>query len=75
MTIRNCPHCGGDHFGSYLCPFIEAACVVCGDLTVLACSDCAIESGGRKSVHVCAKPSCQDEHERLNPQHPGHFEE
>ena len=70
MTIRNCPHCGGDHFGSYQCPFIEAPCVVCADMTVLACSDCAIESGGKQSVHVCAKSSCQDEHERLNPQHP-----
>lgn len=70
MTIKNCPTCGGDHYGSYRCPFIEAPCVVCGDMTVLACSDCAIESAGRNHVHVCAKATCRDEHERLNPQHP-----
>jgi hypothetical protein len=58
------------HFGSSKCPFIEAPCSICGDLTVLACSDCAIESGGRETVHVCNKSECRDEHERRNPQHP-----
>jgi hypothetical protein len=24
VTIRNCDDCGGDHFGSLVCPFIEA---------------------------------------------------
>ena len=70
MVIRNCPNCGGEHWGSTKCPYIEAPCVVCGDMTVMACSDCSIESGGEKSVHVCADRKCQDEHERLNPQHP-----
>ena len=23
MTIRKCPHCGGDHFGSIVCPFLS----------------------------------------------------
>jgi hypothetical protein len=63
MTIRNCPVCGGDHFGSVACPYIPAPCVVCGEQTVMACSDCAIESGGRRSVHVCAKRECRDHHE------------
>lgn len=65
MTIQDCPKCGGTHFGSHKCPFIEEPCAVCGDLTVLACSDCAINSGGRTSVHVCAKPECRDKHEAL----------
>jgi hypothetical protein len=64
MTIRDCPICGGDHFGSNRCPFIEEPCLVCGDMTVTACSDCTIESGGRKTVHICIKPECRDEHER-----------
>lgn len=70
MTIISCPSCGGDHFGSNKCPFIELPCSVCGNMTVLACSDCAIESGGTRPVHVCAHSQCRDEHERLNPQHP-----
>ena len=24
MTIKNCPQCGGDHFGSVKCPFSDA---------------------------------------------------
>lgn len=39
-------------------------CVVCGDLTVMACSDCAIDSGGKTSVHVCTKSACMTWHER-----------
>lgn len=65
MTIKMCPCCGGDHYGSNKCPFIEAPCVVCGDMTVMACSDCAINSGGRESVHVCVKPECRDRHEAI----------
>jgi hypothetical protein len=61
----NCPKCGGVHFGSYECPFISLPCVICGDETVLACSDCAIESGGKISVHVCNKSTCRDQHEAL----------
>ena len=64
MTIKNCPLCGGDHWGSNKCPFIEAPCVICGEMTVMACSDCAINSGGRESVHVCAKTVCRDQHEK-----------
>jgi hypothetical protein len=68
MTIRNCPNCGGDHFGSNKCPYIKAPCVICGTSTILACSDCAIDSGGKNSVHVCNKTECRNEHEKLHPQ-------
>jgi hypothetical protein len=61
MTMRDCPQCGGTHIGSFTCPFTSSPCVVCGDATVMACSDCAIESG--KSVHVCVKSTCRDQHE------------
>lgn len=62
-TALNCPHCGGTHIGTSKCPFISAPCVVCSDATILACSDCAINSGGKNSVHVCAKKECRDRHE------------
>jgi hypothetical protein len=63
MTIQNCPTCGGTHFGSNVCPFIPAPCAICGDETILACSDCAIDSGGKRSVHVCQKSECRKLHE------------
>lgn len=63
MTIKNCPNCGGMHFGHTKCPYIPAPCVICGSVTVLACADCGIESGGRSSVHVCEKRGCRDAHE------------
>jgi hypothetical protein len=69
-NAASCPNCGGTHFGSYECPFTSSPCVICGQPTVYACSDCAIESGGQASVHVCNRTPCLDEHERLNPQHP-----
>lgn len=68
MSITDCPNCGGTHFGTYECPYTSAPCVVCGTATVLACSDCGIETG--KSVHVCAKAECRNAHEQKNPQHP-----
>lgn len=64
MSIRNCPNCGGTHIGSLKCPFISSPCVVCGTDTVMACSDCAIDTG--KSVHVCGKPDCLRQHEALH---------
>jgi hypothetical protein len=48
--------------------YIYAPCVVCGNETVFACSDCAIEAG--KSVHVCSRLECRYRHEHDNPQHP-----
>lgn len=63
MTIKDCPKCGGDHWGQHECPFIKAPCCVCKEPTILACSDCAIDSGGKTSVHVCSKAACRDEHE------------
>lgn len=62
MGIENCPNCGGTHIGSNKCPFTKAPCVICGDPTIMACSDCAIETG--KSVHVCVKSKCRDTHEQ-----------
>lgn len=67
MTIKDCPNCGGTHFGTFECPFTSAPCVVCSAPTVMACSDCAIE--GKGSVHICARSECRDEHERQNQQH------
>lgn len=63
MTIINCPNCGGTHYGSLKCPYTKEPCVICGDMTVLACSDCAIDSGGKEAVHVCEKRECRDKHE------------
>ena len=63
MTIIACPNCGGTHYGSLRCPYIKAPCVVCGDETIDACSDCAINSGGRESVHVCGKRECRLQHD------------
>jgi len=64
-----CDNCGGIHYGSPrgYCPYIKADCVVCGTPTIYACSDCAIDSGGKKSVHVCADVACQRKHEELHP--------
>ena len=64
MTIKDCPNCGGTHYCSYTCPFIKAPCIVCGAETIFACSDCAIDAGGKESVHVCEKSECRDAHER-----------
>jgi len=61
----NCHVCGGEHWGSYKCPYIEAPCVVCGTPTIVACADCGINSGGKESVHVCDKSECRHTHERL----------
>lgn len=61
MTISDCPNCGGTHFGSNRCPYVKSPCIVCGDETVLACSDCAID--GKGSVHVCTKSECRESHE------------
>lgn len=65
FILENCPKCGGTHIGSYECPFVSKPCVVCGVDTIFACSDCAINSGGRNSVHVCNKTECRDVHEAL----------
>ena len=36
-------------------------CHICGDQTLLACADCAINFGA--TVYVCHKSLCHDEHE------------
>lgn len=66
MTIKDCSACGGTHYGSYKCPFL-VPCVVCGDETVMRCSDCSIDSGGRARIAVCTKSECRDEHEKIHP--------
>ena len=45
-------------------------CSICDANTDLCCADCAIESGGQKTVYVCRRPECRDAHEGQNPQHP-----
>lgn len=64
-----CANCGGRHYGDPpgYCPYVSSPCVICGDDTIYACSDCAIDNGGKKSVHVCAKAECQTKHEKLHP--------
>lgn len=37
-------------------------CHVCGNQTLLACSDCQINFAA--TVYVCARSACRDEHER-----------
>jgi hypothetical protein len=37
-------------------------CVICGDLTEWGCLDCRIDT--QKTVWVCNKTTCRDEHER-----------
>jgi hypothetical protein len=62
-----CPNCGGLHYGSPVgyCPYTKAPCVVCGDPTICACSDCQIDL--QTTIHVCGKWNCQDEHEKKHP--------
>jgi hypothetical protein len=61
-----CSNCGGTHFGtqSGKCPYTKAPCVICRTMTIYACSDCAIDSGGKESVHVCENVVCQRKHEK-----------
>lgn len=59
--VENCPNCGGTHYGTFKCPFTKAPCVICGEPTIWACSDCRIDTG--RSVHVCEKTECKDRHE------------
>ncbi len=66
MTIKDCPICGGTHYGSHKCPYTLAPCCVCGDDTIWACSDCGINSAGKQSVHVCGKSECRDTHEQIH---------
>jgi len=58
-----CSNCGGLHFGSPVgyCPFTKAPCVICGEQTIYACSDCRIDT--QKTIHICEKSSCKDAHE------------
>jgi hypothetical protein len=67
--MTTCQHCGGHHIGQNKCPFL-GACAVCGDMTVMGCSDCGIAAGGTKTTHVCKKAECRRAHEAS--QHPVH---
>lgn len=55
MTYRSEKHCCTVCNG-------KRRCHVCGDQTLLACSDCAINFAA--VVYVCEKTECRDEHER-----------
>lgn len=66
---KACSHCGGTHWGTGLeCPYREEnmgePCVVCQTRTNYCCSDCGIDSGGKKKVYVCISDTCRDTHER-----------
>ena len=56
-----CKDCGGLHFGSARCPYLERTgpCEICDTDTVYACSDCAIDFKGRV-VRVCTNPNFAD---------------
>ena len=41
-------------------------CTVCGELTDMCCSDCAIDSGGKAYTHVCTNNKCLDKHEKMH---------
>ncbi len=45
----------------YICD-AKKVCHVCGDQTLLCCSDCAINFSA--AVRVCKKTDCRNEHER-----------
>lgn len=65
--IVHCEVCGGTHYGGPTCPYqLPAPCIVCGVMTVFACSDCAIDSGGQCRIHVCAEESCRRTHEAFH---------
>jgi len=57
----NCPHCDETMHSAEECPYTKGVCIICGDDTIWACSDCAVDTG--KSVHVCKKTDCRDTHE------------
>jgi hypothetical protein len=62
--MNPCPNCG-DPLGHHglMCPFKKAQpCVICGEMTVWACSDCQISR--KETIHVCTKPACRNAHER-----------
>lgn len=64
LVDQTCKDCGGLHFGSGRCPYLERTgpCAICETETVYACSDCAIDFKGRV-VRVCTNPDCRDKHE------------
>ena len=66
MSIIGCANCGGTHYGSNECPYLEKnmgePCVVCGARTSYCCSDCAIDGKGK--VYICELDTCRDTHQR-----------
>ena len=53
-----------DNLGGEYGEVNAAPCVICGTMTVWACSDCAIDGKGR--VHICV--ACQRDHEKEHPE-------
>jgi len=66
MTITNCENCGGTHYGSIDCPYLEKnmgePCVICTVRTSYCCADCRIDGAGK--VYVCVSDICRREHEK-----------
>lgn len=64
--IENCENCGGTHYGSVDCPYLEKnmgePCVVCAERTSYCCSDCGIDGAGK--VYICIADACRTEHEK-----------
>lgn len=67
--IENCGNCGGTHYGSGDCPYLEKnmgePCTVCAERTSYCCSDCAIDGAGK--VYVCINDACRSAHEQKHP--------
>jgi hypothetical protein len=42
---------------------VGGPCSVCGTATILACSDCRIDTGGM--VYVCSRRICREEHDKV----------
>lgn len=64
--VENCSNCGGTHYGSVDCPYLEKnmgePCVSCGERTSYCCSDCAIDGKGK--VYICTDDDCRTKHEK-----------
>jgi hypothetical protein len=39
MTIKDCPNCGGTHYGSMQCPFTSTPCVICFSTLAQQCKN------------------------------------
>lgn len=69
MSIIGCANCGGTHYGSNECPYLEKnmgePCAVCGERTSYCCADCGIDGKGK--VYLCVTDACRAAHEKTHP--------